>query len=100
MHELPSYRTTSAPDCGFGRRATGTPFFFPFNYLFTCGCAGSSSLHLDFTCSERGCSLQGLPLLQSTGSVVVAWGLSCSKVCGIFLGQGLNRGPPHCKVDS
>ena len=75
-------------------------FFFPFNYLFTCGCAGSSSLHLDFTCSERGCSLQGLPLLQSTGSVVVAWGLSCSKVCGIFPDQGLNRGPPHCKVDS
>ena len=28
--------------------------------------------------------------LQSTGSVVVADGLSCSEACGIFLDQGLN----------
>ena len=38
--------------------------------------------------------------LQSTGSVVVAHGLSCSVVCGIFLDQDLNPCPLHWKVDS
>ena len=28
--------------------------------------------------------------LQSVGSVVAVYGLSCSKACGIFLDQGLN----------
>ena len=31
--------------------------------------------------------------LQSAGSVVVAYRLSCSAACGIFPGQGLNRVP-------
>ena len=31
------------------------------------------------------------PRLKSTGSVVVAHWLSCSKACGIFPDQGLNR---------
>ena len=37
-----------------------------------------------------GFSLWCLPLLWSTGSVVVAHGLCCSKACGIFLEQGSN----------
>ena len=38
--------------------------------------------------------LQWLPLLgSSTVSVVVAYGLSCSKACGIFLDQGWNPCP-------
>ena len=35
-------------------------------------------------------SLVGAPRLWSTGSVVVAHGLSCSMACGIFPDQGLN----------
>ena len=38
--------------------------------------------------------------LQSTGSVVVAHGLSCSEVCGILLDQGSNLYPLHWLVDS
>ena len=34
------------------------------------------------------------------GSVVVVHGLSCSAACGIFLDQGLNWSPLHCKGDS
>ena len=41
-----------------------------------------------------------VPGLQSTGSVVVAHGLSCSEVCGIFLDQGSNLYPLHWLVDS
>lgn len=37
--------------------------------------------------------------LGPAGSVV-AHGLSCSEVCGIFLDGGSNRCPVHCKVDS
>ena len=33
-------------------------------------------------------------------SVVVVHGLSCSEACGIFLDQGLNRGPLHWQADS
>ena len=39
-------------------------------------------------------------LLQSTGSaVVVANDFSCPVACGIFLDQGLNPCPLHCKAD-
>ena len=38
--------------------------------------------------------------LQRAGSVVAVHGLSCSMACGIFLGQGLNWCPLHCKADS
>ena len=38
--------------------------------------------------------------LQSTGSVVVAHGLSCSSACGIFPDQGSNPCPLHWQVDS
>ena len=38
--------------------------------------------------------------LQSTGSVVVAHGLSCSTACGIFPDQGSNPCLLHWQVDS
>ena len=38
--------------------------------------------------------------LESTGSVVVAYRLSCSQTCGIFLNQGLNQDPWHWQADS
>ena len=38
--------------------------------------------------------------LWSTGSVVVAHGLSCSAACGIFPDQGLNPCPLHWQADS
>ena len=38
--------------------------------------------------------------LRSTGSEVVAHGLSCSPACGIFLDQGLNPHLLHWQVDS
>ena len=37
---------------------------------------------------------------QSTGSVAVAHGLSCSAVCGIFLEQGSNPCPLHWQAGS
>ena len=40
------------------------------------------------------------PGLQSTGSIVVAHGLSCSVACGIFTDQGLNPHLLHSQVDS
>ena len=52
-----------------------------------------------------GLSLSWPPLLRSTGSrrggsVVVAHGLSCSAVCGIFPDQGSNPCPLHWQADS
>ena len=38
--------------------------------------------------------------LQSTGSVVVVHGLSCSVACGIFPDQGSNPCPLHWQADS
>ena len=38
--------------------------------------------------------------LQSSGSVVVVHGLSCSAACGIFLDQRSNPCPLHWQVDS
>jgi len=40
------------------------------------------------------------PVLSSTGSVVVAHGLSYSAACGIFLDQGSNPCPLHWQADS
>ena len=47
-----------------------------------------------------GLSLSRPLLLRSTGSVVVARGLSCSAACGIFPDQGSNPCPLHWQVDS
>ena len=54
--------------------------------------AGFSS----WTRELSSCSSQAL----EHGSVAVVLGLSCSATCGIFLDQGLNRSPLHCKGDS
>jgi len=40
------------------------------------------------------------PRLQGKGSVVVAHGLSCSAVCGIFPDQGLNLCLLHWQAES
>ena len=48
---------------------------------------------LSLVAESTGFSLWCLPLLWSTGSVVVAHGLCCSEACGIFLEQGLNLCP-------
>ena len=40
------------------------------------------------------------PRLQSADSVVVAYGLSCSAICGIFLDKGSNPCPLHWQGDS
>ena len=92
-------------------------------------CAGSSLLHVGFSvvAESRGSSLvaekhrlliavaslvaeHGLwgarasavsgPGLQSTGSIVVAHGLSCSTACGIFLDHRSNLCLLHWQVDS
>ena len=42
----------------------------------------------------------GAPGLQSTGSVVMAHGISCPEACGIFLEQESNPCLLHCQVDS
>ena len=47
-----------------------------------------------------GLSLSQPLLLQSTGSVVVAHGPSCSAACGIFPDQGSNPCSLHWQADS
>ena len=37
---------------------------------------------------------------ESAGPVFVMRGLSCPTACGIFLDQGSNPCPLHCKADS
>ena len=83
------------------------------------GCAGSSLLHgLFSTCSVRAssvttgsrtCGLQESPHmgsvvaasgLQSTDPIVVAHGLSCFVVCGMFPDRGLNPCLLHRQADS
>ena len=87
---------------------------FPFLYLFIFGYAGSSLLHRLFSsCGKWGLlfvEVCGLLLavaslvaehgLQSTGSIVVAHGLSSSVTCGIFFHQGSNLRLLHWQVYS
>ena len=51
-------------------------------------------------CTHWGASPAAEHRLQSTGSVVVADGLSCPEACGIFLEQGSNLYPLHWQADS
>ena len=87
-------------------------------YLFIFGCAGfSSQLRLFSSCCTwtshcgrfsrcgaqalgRGGSVVAAPGLQSTDSIAVVHGLSCSTACGIFPDQGLNPCLPHLQADS
>ena len=93
-------------------------FFFKllFIYLFIYfifGCVGSSFLCEGFLqLRQAGATLHrgaraslSWPFvvehrLQSTGSVVVAHGPSCSVACGIFPDQGSNPCPLHQQADS
>ena len=45
-------------------------------------------------------SVAVVPGLKSTGSIVVAHGLSCPKACGIFTDQGSNPCLLHWQTDS
>ena len=66
-------------------------------------CAGFSLrwlLLLRSTGSRRAGSVVVACRLSSTGSVVVAHGLSCSTACGIFMDQGSNLCPLHWQADS
>ena len=87
-------------------------------FIIIFDCAGSSLLHGLFCgCGKRRlltavtspvkpgleggkASAVAAPGLVSTGSVLVAQGLSCSEACGIFLDQGSNPCPLHWQADS
>ena len=92
------------------------PSFFPSFLLsfFLYGCVGSSFLCEGFLYlrqvgatlhRDARASLSRPLLLRSTGSrcagsVVVAYGPSCSAACGIFPDQGSNPCPLHWQADS
>ena len=75
-------------------------------------CREQASDRGGFFCCGRALGLKGFsscstwhsivvaPRLQSTGSIAVARGLSCSAACGIFPDQGLNLCLLLCQVDS
>ena len=48
----------------------------------------------------RRASVVAAPGLESTSSIVLAQGFSCSTACGIFPDQGLNPCPLHWQADS
>ena len=63
---------------------------------FSC-CRAQALGHMGFS----SCSSQALEhRLQCSERAVVVNGLSCSKACGIFLGQGSNPGLLHWRADS
>ena len=57
----------------------------------SCGTWAQQLWHVGSAVAARG--------LQSTGSVAVAHGLSCSAACGIFPDQGSNPCPLHWQAD-
>ena len=65
---------------------------FSFWWLLSLWITGSK-VHVASEVADPG-------LDSTTGSVIVAHGLSCSAACGIFPGQGLNPHPLHWQVDS
>ena len=84
-------------------------FAFRFYFIIFCLCwVFMAACGLSLVAASEGCfSLQHtafsswwLHLWQSTGSRVVAYGLSCPTACRIFLDLGLNKCPLCCKVDS
>ena len=70
---------------------------FSLRWLLLLQSMGSRSW--GFSSEAHGLNSCGLGL-QIAGSVVVAVWLSCFKAYGIFLDQGLNLHPLHCKMDS
>ena len=90
-------------------------YFLNFIYSWLCWVFIAVGGGGDFSsCSELGAtlylwclpfSLQRLLLLESMdsrawASAVVAYGLSCPGMCGIFPNQGLNPRPLHWRADS
>ena len=86
-----------------------------FMYLFLAGvglhcskqgllcCGVQASYCGGFSCGARALESVGFCSCGSqalTGSVVVAYGLSCSVAHGIFLDQGWNLCPLHWQADS
>ena len=68
-------------------------------------CAGFSLVVVAALVAEHGlqsvrASVIAAPGLQSTGSIIVVRGLSCSMAYGIFLDQGLNPCLLHWQADS
>ena len=61
--------------------------------LLLSSCSAQASHCVDFSCCEAWA-------LWGVGSVAVAYGLSCSATCGIFLDQGSNPCLLHWQVDS
>ena len=98
----------------WGSHRFGHDWVTEHTHLFVC--AGSSLLCAIFfsSCREHellsSCCAQashrshfsccGAQALGVWASVVVAWGLSCSVACGIFLDQGSNPCPLHWQMDS
>ena len=84
----------------------GRIFFFRVLYLLLAvgllAVHGPSLVVLSEDYSLAGCSGFTLVvlLLGPWASTVVAQGLNCPAMCGIFLEQALNRCPLHCKADS
>ena len=77
--------------------------YFILTVLGLLCCVGSSLVAVIGGYSSLLCagfSLRWLFLLWSMGSVVVAYGLSCSTACGIFLDQGLNSCLLHWQSNS
>ena len=89
-----------------------------FVYFWPCW-VFADARRLSLTAAIRGCSpvvagwlliavaslvakhrLSGMWALVDVGSVVVAHRFSCSMAHGIFLDQGSNPSPLHCKEDS
>ena len=89
-------------------------FDLSIHYLFLavlglCCCAGFTLVVESWGCclvavhgllTAVGFSCAGARARQSTGSVVVAHGLSCSLARGIFLDQGSNLNLLHWQADS
>ena len=75
--------------------------YFWLHWVFVAGCqlslVAASKATPWLWC--MGFSLWWILLLQSTGSVAVVHGLSCSAVRGIVPDQGSNMSPPHWPAD-
>ena len=76
------------------RRGETRAFWLGFVAQRLCCCLRASS-----GCGGQGLLIAGCFLLQSTGSVAVPCGPSCSTASGVFLDQGSNPCLLHCQVD-
>ena len=91
-----------SPALAGGFSTTGPPEISWAPHRGGCSGRGAPALGRTATRQQLLCkgSVTGAPGLQSTGSVVVACGLSCSMACGIFPHQGLNPCLLYRQADS